>query len=216
VATAGSDADDLLDRTAAGDPAARDRLLARHREKLRRMVAVRLDRRLAARVDPSDIVQETLADAARRLDDYVRHRPMAYYPWLRRLAADRVDKAHRRHTAGRRSVGREEAPPLPAESALELADRLLADNTDPADAAVRRERREHVRAALSRLAAVDREVLALRFLERLSTTEAAEVLGLSAGAIRLRVMRALDRLRDRLGGTNHDRRSRCKGRASRC
>ena len=125
---------------------------------------------------------------------------MAYYPWLRRLAADRIDKAQRRHTAGRRSVGREEPPPLPAESALELADRLLADNTDPADAAVRRERREQVRTALGRLASVDREVLALRFLERLSTAETAEVLGLSPGAVRLRVMRALDRLRDRLGG----------------
>jgi len=200
VATATPDTDDLLDRTAAGDRAARDQLLVRHRAKLRRMVAVRLDRRLAARVDPSDIVQEALADAARRLNDYMRERPMAYYPWLRRLAADRLDKAHRRHTAGRRSVGREEPPPLPAESALELADRLLADNTDPADAAVRRERREQVRTALGRLASVDREVLALRFLERLSTAETAEVLGLSPGAVRLRVMRALDRLRDRLGG----------------
>ena len=199
MATAGPDTSDLLARTAAGDRAARDQLLARHRDRLRRMVAVRLDRRLAARVDPSDVVQEALADAARRLDDYLRDRPMAYYPWLRRLAADRLDKAHRRHTAGRRSVGREEPPPLPAESALELADRLLADNTDPADAAVRRERRAEVRTALGRLAAVDREVLALRFLERLSTAEAADVLGLSPGAVRLRVMRALDRLRDRLG-----------------
>jgi RNA polymerase sigma-70 factor (ECF subfamily) len=200
VRTAGPDTDALLARTAAGDAAARDQLLARHRDKLRRMVAVRLDRRLAARVDPSDVVQEALADAARRLDDYLRERPMAYYPWLRRLAADRVDKAHRRHTADRRNVGREEPPPLPAESALELAERLLAADTDPADAAVRRERRQQVRAALARLPAVDREVLALRFLERLSTAEAAAVLGLSAGAVRLRVMRALDRLRGRLEG----------------
>src|SRR5436305_5145799 len=144
------DTDQLLLAVSRGDTSARGQLLARHRDKLRRMVAVRLDRRLAARVDPSDGVQEALADAARRLDDYLRDRPMAYYPWLRRLAADRLDKAHRRHTAGRRSVGREEPPPLPAESALELAERLLADNTDPADAAVRRERRQQVRAALGR------------------------------------------------------------------
>src|SRR5947199_1017053 len=98
------DTDELLRTASLGDEAARDQLLARHRDRLRRMVAVRLDRRLAARVDPSDVVQEALADAARRLDDYLRERPMAYYPWLRRLAADRLDKAHRRHTAGRRSV----------------------------------------------------------------------------------------------------------------
>src|SRR5437763_7435327 len=168
--------EDLIERARRGDARACEQLLARHRERLRRMVAVRLDRRLAARVDPSDVVQEALADAARRLDDYLRDRPMAYYPWLRRLAADRLDKAHRRHTAGRRSVGREEPPPLPAKSALELADRLLADNTDPADAALRRERRQQVRTALGRLAGVDREVLALRFLERLSTAETAAIL----------------------------------------
>lgn len=194
-----SDTDHLLDRVAAGDESAREELLQRHREKLRRMVVVRLDRRLAARVDPSDVVQEALTDAACRLDDYLRERPMPYYPWLRRLAADRIDKAHRRHTAGRRSVGREEPPALPNESAWQLADRLLAANTDPAHAALRKEERQRARQLLDRLAAGDREVLVLRFLERLSTAEAAGVLGISPGAVRLRLMRALERLREDLG-----------------
>ncbi len=196
---AGPDTDELLDRTAAGDPDAREQLLERHRQKLKRMVAVRLDRRLAARVDPSDVVQEALAEAARRLDDYLRQRPMPYYPWLRRLAWVRLDKLRRRHTARRRDVAREEPPDLPAESALELADRLLAPDTGPADAALRREQRERVRAALGGLAAVDREVLVLRFLERLSTAETAVVLGLSPGAVKVRLFRALERLRGRLG-----------------
>jgi RNA polymerase sigma-70 factor (ECF subfamily) len=199
VANPASDTDQLLIRAAAGDRSARGQLLERHRKKLQRMVALRLDRRLAARVDPSDVVQEALADAARRLDDYLRERPLPYYPWLRRLAWDRLDKAHRRHTAGRRSVGREEPPTLPDESALKLAERLLAPDTDPARAALRKERRQRVRALLERLAAGDREVLVLRFLERLSTDEAAAVLGISPGAIRLRLMRALERLRQYLG-----------------
>jgi RNA polymerase sigma-70 factor (ECF subfamily) len=194
-----SDTDHLLDRAASGDAPAREQLLARHRQRLKRMVAIRLDRRIAARVDPSDIVQEALADAARRLDDYLRERPMPYYPWLRRLAADRLDKAHRRHTARRRSVEREEPPDLPSESALKLAERLLAPNTDPAHAALRKEKRQRVRDLLDQLSAPDREVLVLRFLERLSTSEAAEVLGISAGAVRLRLMRALERLRQHLG-----------------
>src|SRR5581483_10047469 len=148
--------DELLARTAAGDRPAREQLLGRHRDKLRRMVAIRLDRRLAARVDPSDVVQEALADADRRLDDYLRERPLPYYPWLRRLAWDRLTKARRRHTAGRRDVGREAPPELPEESAVELAERVLADDTGPEDAAVRREQRQRVRAALDRLAPVDR------------------------------------------------------------
>jgi RNA polymerase sigma-70 factor (ECF subfamily) len=199
VADTASDTEQLLDRAAAGDGSARDQLLERHRPKLKRMVAVRLDRRIAARVDPSDVVQEALADAARRLDDYLRKRPMPYYPWLRRLAWDRLDKAHRRHTARRRSVDREEPPDLPNESALKLADRLLAPNTDPARAVLRKEKRERVRALLDHLVAGDREVLVLRFLERLSTTEAAAVMEITPGAVRLRLMRALDRLRQNLG-----------------
>ncbi len=193
------DTDQLLDRAASGDRSSRELLLLRHRQKLKRMVAIRLDRRLSARVDPSDIVQEALADAAVRLDDYLRERPMPYYPWLRRLACDRLDKAHRRHTAGRRSVGREERPALPSKSTLKLAERLLAPNTDPAQAALRKEKRQRVRDLLDRLPAGDREVLVLRFLERLSTAEAAEVLGISSGAVRLRLMRALERLRQSLG-----------------
>src|SRR5436853_3869317 len=102
------DTEQLLDAAARGDGQARGRLLERHRKRLKRMVAVRLDRRLAPRVDPSDVVQETLAEAARRLDEYLRARPMPYYPWLRRLAWVRLDKLRRRHTAGRRDIGREE------------------------------------------------------------------------------------------------------------
>jgi RNA polymerase sigma-70 factor (ECF subfamily) len=194
-----SETDLLLDRAAAGDRSAREDLVQRHRKRLRRKVALRLDRRLAARVDPSDIVQEALADAADRLDDYLHERPMPYYPWLRRLAWDRLDKAYRRHRAGRRSVAREEPPALPDESALKLAERLLAPDTDPSQAVLRKERRQRVRALLDRLPPGDREVLVLRFLEGLSTSEAAAVLEIRPGTVRLRLMRALQRLRSHLG-----------------
>src|SRR5947209_12664922 len=103
------DTDFLLNRAAAGDLGARDQLLGRHRDRLKRMVAVRADPRLAARVDPSDVVQEALADAARKLDGYLRDRPLPFYPWLRRLAWERIVLLHRRHVrAQRRSVTGEE------------------------------------------------------------------------------------------------------------
>jgi RNA polymerase sigma-70 factor (ECF subfamily) len=200
MTTANPDTDWLLERAAAGDDAARQRLLSRHRRRLKRMVAVRLDRRLAARVDPSDVVQEALAEAAGKLDGYLRERPLPFYPWLRRLAWEHLVKLHRRHIGTlRRSVTREEPPALPDESALELAERLLAAEPGPADAAVRAELRQRVRAALGRLAAGDREVLVLRFLERLPTAEVAAVLGISPGAVKLRQLRALERLHAQLG-----------------
>jgi DNA-directed RNA polymerase specialized sigma24 family protein len=121
------DTDALLQQAGQGDAAARQQLLARHRDRLRRMVAVRLDPRLAARIDPSDVVQEALWDAAGRLSDYLRDRPVPFYPWLRRLAWEHLVKLHERHLQARkRSVLREEpyAPDLPDRSALLLAQRL--------------------------------------------------------------------------------------------
>src|SRR5689334_9707326 len=84
----------LLRRAGTGDRLARDRLLDRHRDRLRQVIAYRLDRRLAARVDPSDVVQEALADAARRLPAYLRERPLPFYPWLRQLALERLIELH--------------------------------------------------------------------------------------------------------------------------
>jgi RNA polymerase sigma-70 factor (ECF subfamily) len=194
-----SDTEQLLAAARRGDAAARDRLFARHRGRLRRMVAVRLDRRVAARVDPSDVVQETLAEAAARLDSYLRDQPLPFYPWLRQLAADRLADAHRRHLrAGRRAVTREEPPALPWESVLELADRLVAAEGGPGAGLSRAERRARVRAALDRLPDRDREVLVLRHLEQLSTREAAAALGTTEGAVKVRLLRALQRMRDLL------------------
>jgi RNA polymerase sigma-70 factor, ECF subfamily len=91
------DTEELLNQAAAGDTQARGRLLERHRDRLRRMVALRLDRRLASRIDPSDVVQDSLAEAAGRLSDYLRERPLPFYPWLRQLAWAKIVDMHRRH-----------------------------------------------------------------------------------------------------------------------
>lgn len=193
------DTEQLLSAVGRGDASARGRLLSRHRSRLKRMVEVRLDRRVAARVDPSDIVQDTLTNANQLLDSYVREKPLPFYPWLRRLALLRLTDNHRRHLARRRTVVREEQSfPLPDESVLQLADRLMADAGGPSARLRRHEQRERVRVILDRLPERDREILELRYLEDLPTADAASVLQVSVGTAKVRLLRALRRLRDML------------------
>ena len=82
------DTEQLLERAGRGESGACQQLLTRHRDRLRQMIAVRLDRRLAARVDPSDVVQEALADAVRKLAGYLEQRPLPFYPCPKRWARD--------------------------------------------------------------------------------------------------------------------------------
>ena len=196
------DTEQLLDQSAAGDAAARGALLVRHRDRLRRMVAVRLDPRLAARVDPSDVVQDTLAEAGRRLDAYLREQPIPFYPWLRQLAGERMAVEFRRHLlAARRSVDREtRLPALPEGSVLALADQLLDRGTGPSEAARREERRVQVCRALEAMPEPEREVLALRYLEELSAREVGAILGVGEEAAKKRALRALRRLQELLEG----------------
>jgi RNA polymerase sigma-70 factor, ECF subfamily len=185
-----------------GDEGARRQLLSRYRDRLRRMVAIRLDPRLSARLDPSDVVQEALADAGEKLNDYLRSRPIPFYPWLRRLAGERIVQIHRHHVRSKkRGVGREELAhlPLPDESVWELADRLVAGDSTPSRIAVREESRLVVRQALERLAPTDRDVLVMRYLEQLSFREIAGALGVTEGTAKVRHFRALDRIRPFLG-----------------
>jgi RNA polymerase sigma-70 factor (ECF subfamily) len=188
----------LIRQAADGDRLARQQLITLHRERLRRMVAVRMDGRLASRIDASDVVQEALAEADRHLDAYFQERPLPFYPWLRQFAWQRLRQLHRHHIdARRRSVARE-VPwevRLPDQSALELARCMTASGTSASRRLIRDEERERVQAALSRLDPRDREVLLLRYLEGLSTEETAAVLGIRAGAVKMRHVRALERLR---------------------
>jgi RNA polymerase sigma-70 factor (ECF subfamily) len=199
---AGPDTDHLLDGVRNGSQGAREQLLARHRDRLRKMVAFHLDRRLASRFDPSDVVQEALADADRKLDEYVLRPPLPFYPWLRQIAWDRLLDMRRRHLrAAKRSVGREEPDflDLPDDSAVLLANRLFDLGSTPSQHVLRNELRGRVQAALALLSPRDREVLVLRHLEQLTTAEIAAVLSLGVGAVKSRHLRALQRLRGFLG-----------------
>jgi RNA polymerase sigma-70 factor, ECF subfamily len=197
-ATQQPDTEELIRRAGTGDPEARQQLLARHRGRLRQMVALRINRRMAARVDPSDVVQEALADAAQSLSDYLKDRPLPFYPWLRQFAWERLLQLHRHHLqAQRRSVSREQLRigDIADESAAILAERLASSGSSPSARLLAAELRDRVRTALEALEPRDREVLVLRYLEQLMSKEIAAVLGISEAAVKTRHRRALERLR---------------------
>ena len=158
-------------------------------------MAPRLDPRVAARLDASDVVQEALAHAARNLADYERDRPLPFYPWLHRLTAERLVAVHRKHRCGNRNVGREEhAFAWPDDSARLLVDRLVARDTTPEHSLVQEERRRRVHAALERLTPPDREVLVMRYLENLTFPEIASILEIGESATKMRHLRAIERI----------------------
>jgi RNA polymerase sigma-70 factor (ECF subfamily) len=193
----------LLKRVAADDAAAVERLWERHRDALRRMIDMRLDRGLGRRVDASDVVQEVLLKANQRLPEYLRNPVMPFHLWLRQIARDQIIDQHRRHRqAERRSLDRER--PLAAgsfldRSSLDLAAQLRDPGLTPAAAALRAELERRFRAALVELDEDDREIILLRHFEQLSNSDAARALGLSEPAAGMRHLRALRRLRAVLG-----------------
>jgi RNA polymerase sigma-70 factor (ECF subfamily) len=184
----------LLERAGAGDPGAVGELLARHREAVRRYVERRMDPRLRARVDPSDVVQEAQLEAARRLDDYLRRRPMPFHLWLCHTAHQQMLRLRRQHVeAGCRAVGQEQV--LPDQSSVLLARHLLAAGATPSRQIAEAEMALRVHAALAQLDETDREVLLLRTFEGLSNLEVAQVLDLEPAAASKRYGRALVRLK---------------------
>ena len=194
-----SDTDSLITRAGDGDRSAERELFERHRAKLRRMVAIRMDPRLAARFDPSDVVQEALLTASVQLPAYALQRPLPFYPWLRNVAWQRlVDLHHHHFTAQRRSVVREVAMQLPDESAMKLAGTLMASGTSPSDILIRKELRARVQTALMELPPGDREVLVMRHLEQMSVSEIAATLEISESAVKMRRLRAVRKFKELL------------------
>ena len=194
---------ELLQHAGSGEPDAVNRLLERHRESLRRIVHLRMDRALGRRVDASDVVQDVQLEASRRLDEYIRDPKLPFHLWLRQLAKDRIVDMHRRHRrAQRRSIDREQ--PLAAggdgeRSSLDLAGQVMDPELTPAAANIRRELQHRFLAALDQLNEDEREIILMRHFEHLGNGEVAAALGISPPAAGMRYLRALRKLRAVLG-----------------
>jgi RNA polymerase sigma-70 factor (ECF subfamily) len=174
------------------------KVFGQYREGLRRAISLRLDRRVAARVDASDILQETYLEAVRRLPGYLQKPSMPLNLWLRWLAREQVLTCHRRHLAAeKRNAGREVGL-LPADSSAQFVGGIIGQEPSPSRHVAALELAERLRLALGRLTDDERDLILWRHFEQLTNRESALLLGISEAAAGKRYLRALERLRDLL------------------
>jgi RNA polymerase sigma-70 factor (ECF subfamily) len=192
--------EELLNAARNGDEAALAVLIERHRDRLKRMVRLRMDRRLQGRVDPTDVVQEAYLSVRDKFSQYSADPRLPFFLWLRLEVGQKLVDVHRFHLGTKmRDAGQEVSlhhGALPQVTSLSLAEQLLGKLTTASQAAMRAELKIRVQEALNSMDPQDREVLILRHFEELSNAEAAQVLGIKASAAVNRYVRALKRLKD--------------------
>jgi len=174
-------------------------VFAQYRERLERMVALRMDPRLRGRLDPADVLQEVYLDASKRLAAYVASPEAPVFVWLRGIAANTLIDLHRRHLGAQaRDAGREVSIGLASGTTTAgwLAGQLVGSMTSPSQVAIREETAALLAAAIDQMDELDREVLLLRHFELLRNHEVAMILNLSENAASNRYVRALERLRE--------------------
>ena len=174
--------------------------LERYREYLRTLARLQLDDRLRGKLDPSDVVQQTLLEAYQARDQIRGLSEAQLAAWLRRALANNLADEIRRLGAQVRDVGRER-PMAQAvdESAARLERMLAAEQTSPSQQAVRQEDLLRLAEALARLPEDQRAAVELHHLEGRTLAETAAVLGRTRAAVASLVFRGLRNLRKRLG-----------------
>jgi RNA polymerase sigma-70 factor (ECF subfamily) len=195
----------LISRIEGGDEGALSELFSRYRDRLRRMVKLRMDRRLQGRLDASDVLQEAYLDVAKRAGEYRANPAIPVFLWLRLITGQRLVALHRKHLGAQmRNAGQEVSlhrGALPPASSISIAAMLLGRMTSPTLAACRAELQLRLQDVLNSMDAVDREVLTLRHFEELGNGETAQVLGISKSAASSRYIRAVMRLKKELAST---------------
>ena len=194
---------DLLRHAQTGNEDALNEVLIKHRDRLKRMISVRMNQKLQSRIDASDVIQDTFIEASRALNAYLENPKMPVFIWLRHLAGEKLIQAHRLHLgAQKRAAGREQrifggAPQATSQS---IAIQLAGNVTSPSQAAEKKEANDQLMEALESMDEIDREILTLRHFEHLSSRETAEIVGMNHEAVRKRYIRALDKMQKILVG----------------
>jgi RNA polymerase sigma-70 factor, ECF subfamily len=194
--------EELLERIRGNDADAVAEVFSCFRDRLKRMVRLRMDRRLQGRVDPSDVLQEAYLDLSARAAEYAAKPDMPFFLWMRMITGHRLLEIHRRHLQTKMRDATQEVSlyggGLPQANSMSLAAQLLGRLTTASAAAMRAELQIKLQEVLNSMDPIDREILALRHFEELSNGEVATVLSLSKAAASNRYVRALKRLKDDL------------------
>ncbi len=178
-------------RTVVGD------LFELHRERLLRVIHVRLNPRLRQRVDTADVLQETYLVASQRIDEFLSQDEGSLFVWLRFLAVQKVVDLHREHLqALKRSIAREVG--MEHASSAQVLANLIATTSTPCAKAIHAELRDRLTQIIEEIPEIDRNILLLRHFEQLTNHEVAETLGMNQSSVSTRHVRALAKLKSLL------------------
>ena len=198
----GSKDADLIRRASEGDQVALDQLFETHRDRLQRMIRLRIDRRIQGRLDSSDVLQEAYIDVFRNLKDYVNAPSTSFFIWLRNVVGLKLAEVHRRHLGTHKRDAKRDVSiyrgAMPAVNSVSMAAQLMVQLTTPSQVAVKTEMRLRLQEVLDSMDEVDREIIALRHFERLNSQETADVLQMSKSGASSRYIRAMKRLKEEL------------------
>jgi RNA polymerase sigma-70 factor (ECF subfamily) len=193
------DEETLVLRLREGDREVLGDLFGLHRERIWRMIRFRMDRRLAARIDPDDVLQEAFLAARTRIDNFLAEPHGSFFVWLRMIALQTLFDQHRHHIgAEMRNAARDVRLDTPdsGNTSLCLAAQLAGTITSPSQAAAGLELMQRLEQAIGTMAALDQEIIAMRHFEDLTNVESAEALGISPTAASNRYVRAIARLKE--------------------
>jgi RNA polymerase sigma-70 factor (ECF subfamily) len=193
----------LLDQARAGDAAAFARLFERYSNVVRMTLRAQISAELRAKVDASDMLQETFLTASKSVAEFTGTNPETFVRWLQVIAARRVADAYRRYFDFEKRDLRKEVPldqllARSDRSAAALVDQLADSASGPLSVAHRHEQAVRLADALAALPEHYREVPQLRYLEERPLNEIAQMLGRTKGSTAMLMARAIEKLKELL------------------
>jgi RNA polymerase sigma-70 factor (ECF subfamily) len=170
--------------------------LERYRAYLHLLATLQLDRRLQAKVEASDIVQQTLVQAIGGWDQFRGQTDAEKAAWLRQILAHQLANAFRNLKRQKRDVGRERSIHADLEqSASRLGSWLAADQTSPSQGAIAGEQAVELANALAELPEAQCKAVTLHHFEGWTLEQISEHLGRTPSAVAGLIKRALQTLR---------------------